>query len=166
MSLLACTLPEVHRLGLLLLQSCPPGLSVPELRRELTAVPGVEDVHELHVWQLTESYMVASVHVHVDARCWRDGPDEVIARVTETLRRAGVSVCTVQPECLNGESVMAASPDNLVQNQLCSLPCRKECLDKMCCTPQTKAGMEEGTPPSGDVEEIAPQAVIIENTFL
>lgn len=166
LALLACTLPEVHRLGLLLLQSCPPGLSVPELQRELAAVRGVEDVHELHVWQLTESYVVASVHVHVDARCWWDGPDEVIARVTETLRKAGVSVCTVQPECLNREpAASAAFPANVV-SQLCSLPCRKECQDKMCCTPLTKAGIEDGRPPSGDVEEKAPQAVIIENTFL
>lgn len=166
LALLACTLPEVRRLGLLLLQSCPPGLNVSELQRELTAMRGIESVHELHIWQMTESYVVASVHVHVDTRCWRDGPDEVIARVTETLRRAGVSMCTVQPECLNGEPRVSASPANLVEGQLCSLPCRKECVDKMCCTRLTKAGIEDGAPPSGDMEEKAPQAVVIENTFL
>ncbi|XP_062408866.1 uncharacterized protein LOC134099860 [Sardina pilchardus] len=168
--LLACALPEVRRMGLLLLQSCPPGLSVPELRQGLLAVRGVEGVHELHVWQLTESCLVASVHVHVNAHCWRQGPDKVVAGVMETLHRAGVSMCTVQPELatesLNGEPALPAAPGNLVVGRPCSLPCRKECLDKMCCTPRKKAGVGDGAPPSGDAEEKAPQAVIIENTFL
>ena len=168
--LLAYALPEVHRLGLLLLQSCPPGLSVPELRRRLLAGHGVEGVHELHLWQLTERCLVASVHVHVNTRCWWEGPDKVVAGVTETLRSAGVTMCTVQPEFatenLNGETVLPAVPGNLVEDWPCSLPCRKECLKKMCCVPLTEVGMADQAPSSGDVEEKAPQAVIIENTFL
>ncbi|XP_048121493.1 zinc/cadmium resistance protein isoform X2 [Alosa alosa] len=168
--LLACALPEVRRLGLLLLQSCPPGLSVPDLRNGLMAVRGVEGVHELHVWQLTESCLVASVHVHMNAHCWREGPDKVVAGVMETLHRAGVSMCTVQPETatesLNGEPALPALPGNQAKDWPCSLSCRKECLDKMCCTSLKKASVGDGAPPSGNAEEKAPQAVIIENTFL
>ncbi|KAL2096058.1 hypothetical protein ACEWY4_008206 [Coilia grayii] len=167
--LLAFTLPQVHRLGLLLLQSCPPGLSVPELRNRLVAVRGVEGVHELHVWQLTESCLVASVHVHVNAQHWWEGPNKVVAGVTETLHHAGVSLCTVQPEVLNedisGEIVLPAVP-SAVGDWPCTLPCGKECLKKLCCSPLTHEDKRDHAPPGGDEDREAQQAVVIENTFL
>ncbi|XP_028818074.1 zinc transporter 1 isoform X2 [Denticeps clupeoides] len=144
--LLATALPEVHRHGLLLLQGSPPRLCVSELGRRIAGVPGVESFHDLHVWQLTEVFLVASVHVHVgegQARC-----GHVIGAVTEVLRGAGVTHCTVQPEILPEGGGAAA----------CSLACRKECADKMCCSPAHLA------PP--DVETASSQDLVFENTFL
>lgn len=60
-----CTaLLQVYRFGMLLLQASPPHMRVSDVGRRLAGVPGVQAVHELHVWQLTESLTVASVHVH------------------------------------------------------------------------------------------------------
>lgn len=58
---------QVYRYGMLLLQASPPHICVSDVGRRITSVPGVQAVHELHIWQLTESITVASVHVHCHA---------------------------------------------------------------------------------------------------
>lgn len=65
--LLATALSQVCRYGWLLLQAVPPQVCVSDLVRRIASVPGVQAVHDLHVWQLTESCLVASVHVHCHA---------------------------------------------------------------------------------------------------
>ena len=60
-------LPRTYRLGRravgILLQSAPDGFDVVALERELGALPGVIDVHDLHVWTLTSEMDAASAHL-------------------------------------------------------------------------------------------------------
>jgi cobalt-zinc-cadmium efflux system protein len=49
----------------ILLQVAPAHLDLAALRNELLALPGVVDVHDLHVWTLTSEMDVASAHVMV-----------------------------------------------------------------------------------------------------
>lgn len=68
-------LPRTWRLGRkavrILLQSAPPELDLARLRDDLAALPGVIDVHDLHVWTLTSEMEAASAHLMV-----RDGVDQ------------------------------------------------------------------------------------------
>ncbi|XP_029922241.1 zinc transporter 10 [Myripristis murdjan] len=66
-ALLATALPQVYKYGLLLLQATPPQICVSDLGQRIVSVPGVQSLHDLHIWQLTETCMVASVHVHCHA---------------------------------------------------------------------------------------------------
>lgn len=60
-------LPRTWRLGgqavRILLQSAPPGFDVARLEGELGDLPGVVDVHDLHVWTLTSEMEAASAHL-------------------------------------------------------------------------------------------------------
>jgi cobalt-zinc-cadmium efflux system protein len=60
-------LPRTWRLGRqavgILLQSAPVGFDVARLEGELGALPGVVDVHDLHVWTLTSEMDAASAHL-------------------------------------------------------------------------------------------------------
>ena len=47
----------------MLMLGAPPGLSPDELRAAMLAVPGVEDVHHLHLWQLSERANSLEAHV-------------------------------------------------------------------------------------------------------
>lgn len=58
---------QVYKYGLLLLQATPPQICVSDLGQRIVSVPGVHSLHDLHIWQLTETCMVASVHVHCHA---------------------------------------------------------------------------------------------------
>jgi len=48
-----------------LLQVAPAHVDLDEIRAELLALPGVVDVHDLHVWTLTSEMDVASLHVMI-----------------------------------------------------------------------------------------------------
>ena len=66
----AFILPRTWRLARtavrILVQAAPQHLDVPRVRSRLTAVPGVHDVHDLHVWTLTPGMEVVSAHLTVD----------------------------------------------------------------------------------------------------
>lgn len=121
--LITRTIPPVFRNGLLLLQGAPTHFSVDEVRKRIMNVPGVESMHEFHVWKLTESIIVASVHVHCDATVQSRYLD-VIVGVTRVLQSVGVHCCTVQPEFTDVDPSL----------QLCSLACAEACVGSMCCS--------------------------------
>ncbi|MEV4756368.1 cation diffusion facilitator family transporter [Micromonospora sp. NPDC049559] len=64
-------LPRTWRLGRaavrILVQAAPEHLDVPAVQARLSAVPGVADVHDLHVWTLTSGMEVASAHLTLRA---------------------------------------------------------------------------------------------------
>ena len=64
-------LPRAWALGSrairVLLQVAPEHVDLDKIRGELRAVPGVVDVHDLHVWTLTSEMEVATAHVMIGA---------------------------------------------------------------------------------------------------
>ena len=63
-------LPRTFALGRsavrILVQAAPAHLDITEVRARLAAVPGVCDVHDLHVWTLTSGMDVASAHLSLE----------------------------------------------------------------------------------------------------
>jgi len=51
--------------GRVLLEAAPRGLDVAEIARALTSHAGVENVHDLHVWQIASDFPSLSAHVLV-----------------------------------------------------------------------------------------------------
>jgi len=78
-------LPRTFALGRsavrILVQAAPERLDVSEVRDRLAAVPGVCDVHDLHVWTLTSGMDVASAHLSLD-------PAAELGAVLSTAREA------------------------------------------------------------------------------
>lgn len=76
-------------------QHAPAGLSPADIEASLFGVPGVEDVHDLHVWTLTSGMNVATAHLM--AAEGRGG--EVLATARVLLRdEYGVEHATLQVE--------------------------------------------------------------------
>lgn len=108
----AWVLPRALRLGYralrVLVQAAPPDLDLDTVTTELRALPGVADVHDLHVWTLTSGVDVASVHVRLT-----DGADahEALHAVEDALRIGhAVARTTVQLEPWSHD-VCSPSPD-------------------------------------------------------
>lgn len=79
-----------------LLESSPRHLDTDALRRDLTAIEGVRDVHDLHVWTVTSGFVSLSAHAEVESS---DIADEVLRNATVLLReRYGIRHVTIQPE--------------------------------------------------------------------
>lgn len=73
----------------------PTSITLEDLREDIRRVRGVVSVHELHVWQLSEAKIIASVHVCVDR-----GVEymNIAADIREVLHAYNVHSCTIQPE--------------------------------------------------------------------
>ncbi len=78
-------LPRTFALGRsavrILVQAAPEHLDVAVVRTRLAAVPGVCDVHDLHVWTLTSGMDVASAHLSLE-------PQAELGAVLATAREA------------------------------------------------------------------------------
>lgn len=78
-----------------LLESTPAHISLPEVRAKLEGIPGVESVHDLHVWTVTSGVVALSAHAVV--------PDvnrqqEVLESACHLMHHMGIDHCTVQLE--------------------------------------------------------------------
>lgn len=56
----------VRESGRVVLEAAPRGTDPEQVREAILAVPGVVDVHELHVWEVTSGFPALSAHVLVD----------------------------------------------------------------------------------------------------
>lgn len=85
----------------ILMEGAPRGLDLASVRQAMLEVPGVEDVHDLHVWALSDGYRLLSAHVTV--------PDQALADTSTLLadlkfllhQRFHIEHATIEPECLD-----------------------------------------------------------------
>lgn len=78
-----------------LLEGVPAHLSVDQIGQALAAVPGVNSVHDLHVWTLSSNRIALSAHLVVDSLSrW----PEVLAAARHVLLHQGIAHVTLQPE--------------------------------------------------------------------
>src|SRR6185437_6224492 len=66
-----------------LLEASPRGIDLTAVRRHLTGLPGVADVHDLHAWTITSGLPVISVHVVVEPDMLAEGRS---ARMLDVLQ--------------------------------------------------------------------------------
>lgn len=112
----------VRSTAFILLQGVPPTISLDEVRAAILDVDGVLSLHELHVWQLSETKIVASVHV-MASRNHDFMP--VAANIRKALHDRGIHSSTIQPEYhsrhappeehLKVGKVRRCSPDTLIE---------------------------------------------------
>lgn len=80
-------LPRAWQLGReatrVLVQAAPVGVDLPAITAGLTAIDGVRDVHDLHVWTLTSEMEVLTAHVEIaagaDSQAVLDGARTLLA---------------------------------------------------------------------------------------
>jgi cobalt-zinc-cadmium efflux system protein len=65
-----------------LMEAAPAGIDVEEVGKAMVAVPGVREVHDLHVWTVTSGFPALAAHVRTDPS---DDVDEIRARVETVL---------------------------------------------------------------------------------
>ena len=65
-----------------LMEAAPAGVDVEEVGRAMAAVPGVREVHDLHVWAVTAGFPALAAHVRTDPT---EDVDQVRARVEAVL---------------------------------------------------------------------------------
>ncbi len=83
-----------------LLESTPADVDLGQLRRVITGVPGVDEVHDLHVWSLSSSYRALSAHLVLSGHPTLEDAQERGERVRRQVRaRFGIEHATLEAEC-------------------------------------------------------------------
>jgi cobalt-zinc-cadmium efflux system protein len=89
----------------ILLEGTPKGIDAAALGRRLTELPGVVDVHDLHVWTITSGFHALSAHVLVergdDCHARRRELEEVL------LREYGIEHTTLQVDHVAAPAVVS-----------------------------------------------------------
>jgi cobalt-zinc-cadmium efflux system protein len=78
-----------------LLEAAPPHIALESVRGRLEAIPGVESVHDLHVWTVTSGVVAMSVHAIVREP---EHHQDVLERAHDLLQEMGIQHVTVQLE--------------------------------------------------------------------
>jgi len=79
----------------ILLESTPAHISAGAVRAQLAAIPGVESVHDLHVWTVTSGVIAMSAHAIVREP---DRHQHVLEHVHDAMRLFGIEHVTIQLE--------------------------------------------------------------------
>lgn len=83
----------------ILMEATPRDVNLAQLVRDLVKAPGVQDVHDLHVWSLAGGMLVLSAHVQVNEDCSLSRCDELQGRLNTLLQRDyGIGHSTLQFE--------------------------------------------------------------------
>lgn len=120
--LLYTTYPLLKESALILLQTVPKQINMHRLNERLLSLDGVLAIHELHIWQLAGSRIIATAHIKChDPTSYM----EVAKRIKDFFHDEGIHATTIQPEFVtfNSES----------RDSLCELSCRTQCAPKLCC---------------------------------
>ncbi|XP_010876729.1 zinc transporter 1a [Esox lucius] len=127
--LLYTTYPLLKESALILLQTVPKQIDMHRLNERLLQLDGVLAIHELHIWQLAGSRIIATAHIKChDPTSYMD----VAKRIKDLFHNEGIHATTIQPEFVTVNSESSAS--------LCELSCRTQCAPKLCCGAADKAG--------------------------
>ena len=79
----------------ILLESVPAHIPLPAVRGQLEAIPGIESVHDLHVWAVTPAVVAMSAHCIVREP---ERQQHVLEHIHDAMRLFGIQHVTIQLE--------------------------------------------------------------------
>lgn len=111
--ILASAIPLCKAASRILLQAVPRGLSIDHIKDDIERLPGVNGSHHLHVWQLSDTKIVASIHIQVDTEIKGEGSERYMRlarQVRKCLHAYGIHSSTIQPEFAPDSDVEDSHP--------------------------------------------------------
>lgn len=160
-AIICCSaLPLVKSASKILLQAVPKGISLEQVKEDILSIKDIESIHELHIWQLSDVKLIASLHIQVTFDL--EGPIgggkymKLAGEIRKCLHAYGIHSSTIQPEYVR-PNVNGNDPDGLrygngrggdgnddgVGNTVsdesegteCLMECGEECGGGKCCGP-------------------------------
>ena len=171
--ILCSAIPLCKAASRILLQAVPAGLSIDDIKQDITDLPDVVSCHHLHVWQLSDTKLVASLHVQVAFEFKGEGSQrymQLARQIRKCLHEYGIHSSTIQPEfcceATHGHRMIERAlqhrdedSDSCDQSHSgtdddygCLLDCDDECGDGgKCCPVDVKKGCGGGgSKPNGN----------------
>lgn len=83
----------------ILMEGTPADVDLDRVREAMLEVPGVDDVHDLHVWALSDGFRLLSAHVSVPDQRLGDFAALLADLKLVLRRRFQIDHATIEPEC-------------------------------------------------------------------
>ncbi|KAK4105367.1 cation efflux protein [Parathielavia hyrcaniae] len=103
--ILRSALPLTVAASKILLQATPEHIDLNDVREDIQALPGVISCHHVHIWQLSDTKIVASMHIQVAFPLTEANGEkymELSKMARKCLHAYGIHSATIQPEfCLD-----------------------------------------------------------------
>ncbi|KAI5462147.1 cation efflux protein [Mariannaea sp. PMI_226] len=144
--ILNTSIPLTLATARVLLQATPEHINIQDIRQDIEALPCVITCHHIHVWQLSDTKLVASMHIQVSFPIDSQGGEkymQLARRARKCLHAYGIHSATIQPEfCLDQEHLHEEEAAALTldggadgtKGGVCLLECVDDCRGKSCCT--------------------------------
>ncbi|KAH8899449.1 cation efflux protein [Thozetella sp. PMI_491] len=167
--ILRSAIPLTIAASKILLQATPDNIDPNEVREDIQALPGVISCHHIHIWQLSDTKIVASMHIEVSFPISEAGGEkymDLAKMARKCLHAYGIHSATIQPEfCLDRahdhaedvamqvdggvDIVRPAKKTASVERNMCLLECVDNCVGQGCCTAASTAGsVSTSSPPA------------------
>ncbi|KAF9875729.1 hypothetical protein CkaCkLH20_06661 [Colletotrichum karsti] len=147
--ILRSAFPLTKATSKILLQATPDHIDLNEIREDIQGLPGVVSCHHVHIWQLSDTKIIASMHVQVSFPISAEGGEkymELSKRARKCLHAYGIHSATIQPEFCGDENYPedphaqhalqydGAATYGSPPKQACLLECVDDCVGKGCCS--------------------------------
>jgi len=154
--ILRSAIPLTRTTAKVLLQATPNGIDANDVKEDIESLPGVEACHDVHIWQLSDTTIVASMHVRVKFPV-SDKNGEQFMELSRRARRCfhayGIHSATIQPEFWTGTGSGYEDGNGValrMDGSASALPgggdvCLLECIDNCeaaasCCVAKPRPG--------------------------
>ncbi|KAI1174298.1 cation efflux protein [Nemania sp. FL0916] len=150
--ILRSAIPLTKATSKVLLQATPDHLDLEDIKDDIQKLPGVISCHHVHIWQLSDTKVVASLHVQIAFPITDENGAKYMKlakQARKCLHAYGIHSATIQPEfcldqncnhleegsvTLDGQPSPLSYPGKIEPGDGCLLGCVDDCQDQGCCT--------------------------------
>ena len=161
--ILKTAIPLVKATSKILLQATPDHINIRNIREDIEDLPGVVSCHHIHVWQLSDTKIVCSMHLELAFPITEGNGERYMAlakRARKCLHAHGIHSATIQAEfgcspTLRERGAAPSDPSMLIDGDggdikkaggpSCLLECVDDCLESGCCSPGERTASRHGT---------------------
>jgi len=128
-------LPLIKQTMAILLQKVPEHINLRVIQEQIIKVSGIYQIHDVHVWQLSQDKIVASLHALISKNC---DFMTIADQVKNIFHSHGIHASTIQPEYI--ADTFGNSKGTELEGDLChEVVCDEdECHKKSCCPPSSR----------------------------
>ncbi|OTB05132.1 hypothetical protein M426DRAFT_320189 [Hypoxylon sp. CI-4A] len=156
--ILKSAIPLTKATAQVLLQATPDHINLQDIKEDIQALPGVISCHHVHIWQLSDTKVVASLHVQVAFPITDEGGEKYMKlakQARKCLHAYGIHSATIQPEfCLDedcnhmlddGSMTLDGQVSPRYGGDVCLLECVDDCVGQGCCTQPSQGASKAGS---------------------
>ncbi|XP_029639351.1 cobalt uptake protein COT1-like [Octopus sinensis] len=119
-------LPLLYRTSHIMLQTLPNDIRAEDFMEQIKKiVPGVLNVHELHMWHLTDNTVVITLHYVVTSSHFLNS----FHQIKQLMKKAGIQHISIQPEI----SLVGEYDENVRECLLNKVCDNQDCSTMVCC---------------------------------